>query len=589
MNRKIASIKKKLFTIHAILLYSVKYMQQRNMGHSSSTAYFSMEIGFHDHIPSYSGGLGILAGDTLAGAADLGLDMVGVTLLYKHGYFKQVLDNAGRQHEEQEHWDVEQYLELTDARGVISIAGRVVHIQVWKYILTGVEGHEVPIYFLDTDLSANMPEDRAICSNLYPTDLRLRLHQSLVLGIGGVQILRDLGYGTFGNYHLNETHPWPLVLGLARNFRSFEEVQERLVFTTHTPLAGGHEQYKRFELAKSMEARYLDLIPEDLYVNGKLNTAELCLEHSKYANAVALKHQEVSKAMYPSYNIQAVTNGIHSNTWVNPNLGLVFDKYIPNWSRHAFDLRQALTIPLEAITNAHTIAKTQLMEYINQHVHDKAQKFSPNIFTIGFARRAATYKRHNLIFSDKQRLEEIAKKHGGIQIVFAGKAYPNDEGGKQLIQEIVALNKDLSKTLNVVYLPDYSISLSHKIVTGVDLWLNNPQPPLEASGTSGMKAALNGIPNFSILDGWWLEGCVEGVTGWAIGNGASGERELGVELESLYSKLDTQILPLFYTNTQAWNTICRQAIALNASYFNTHRMVMEYLTEAYSHSVESYF
>ena len=406
-------------------------MQQRNTTRTASTAYFSMEIGFHDQIPSYSGGLGILAGDTLMGAADLGLEMVGVTLLYKHGYFKQTIDIDGRQHELPEQWEVEKYLELTDARGVVTIAGRVVHIQVWKYLLKGVNGHVVPIFFLDTDLSANMPEDRAICSNLYPTDLRLRLHQSIVLGIGGVQVLRDLGYGTFNNYHLNETHPWPAVLGLARNFHSFNELKDRLVFTTHTPLAGGHEHYKRFEIAKSLEARYFDLIPEQMFVDGKINTATLCLEYCKYANAVALKHQTVSKAMYPEYNIQAVTNGIHTNTWVNPDLAVVFNQYIPNWKNHAFDLRQALTIPTDEIKTAHSLAKTRLIDHVNSTLQESDEIFSTEIFTIGFARRAATYKRHNLIFKDKKRLEEIAKKHGGLQIVFAGKAYPNDEGGKQ--------------------------------------------------------------------------------------------------------------------------------------------------------------
>ncbi len=540
-----------------------------------------MEIGFHDKIPSYSGGLGILAGDTLKGAADLGINMVGVTLLYKHGYFKQVIDHEGCQHEEREQWDVSKYLQKTNAHTVLYIEDRPVHVDVWVYIIEGIKG-EVPIYFLDTDFEENDPRDRQLCSNLYPIEKQMKLNQSVLLGIGGVKILRDLGYSTFDNYHLNETHPWPAVLELKNIFHSKTEVKNHVVFTTHTPLKGGHQRYTLAEIDVALEGNYLSLIPEELYDKDQvLNTAILCLEFSKYANGVADKHQEVSAQMYPHYKIDAVTNGIHTNTWVNPYLKPLFDAHTPLWREAGFNLRQALSIPIDQIQTAHQSAKSDLINLVNSLRIGASEKFDPEVFTIGFARRAATYKRHNLIFSDLERLKSIAEKHGGIQFVFAGKAYPNDEGGKQVIKEIVQLNAICSGKLKVFFMADYSISLSHKILSGVDIWLNNPRPPLEASGTSGMKASLNGIPNFSVLDGWWLEGCVEGITGWAIGEGRTGQEFEESELESIYTKLDQTILPLFYNNKPAWGQIQRHSIALNASYFNTHRMMMEYLTEAY--------
>lgn len=556
-------------------------MSTKNLNGKIKTAYFSMEIGFHDQIPSYSGGLGILAGDTLKAAADLGIDMVGVTLLYKHGYFKQVIDHEGRQKEEQEQWDVDKYLTKTSARAVIYIEDRPVNVHVWEYVIQGLKG-EVPIYFLDTDFEENDPRDRQLCSNLYPVDKSLKLNQSILLGIGGVKILRDIGYQTFDNYHLNETHPWPVILELKNLFYSKENVRKHLVFTTHTPLAGGHQRYSQEELDVALEGNYLSLIPQELYgEDDNLNTAVLCLEYSKYANGVAEKHQEVSSQMYPHYKINAVTNGIHVGTWVNPYLAKSFDMYTPLWREAGFNLRQALSIPIDNIQTAHQAAKKELIDLVNEQREGAHSQFDPNTFTIGFARRAATYKRHNLIFTDIDRLTKIAQKHGGIQFIFAGKAYPNDEGGKQVIKEIMNLNRICSGNLKVFFMQNYSIGLSHKILSGVDVWLNNPEPPLEASGTSGMKAALNGIPNFSVLDGWWLEGCVEGITGWAIGEGRAGKEFEKAELESMYTKLDQTILPLYYKDKEAWGRVQRHAIALNASYFNTHRMMMEYLTEAY--------
>jgi glycogen phosphorylase len=545
-----------------------------------NTAYFSMEIGFHEDIPSYSGGLGILAGDTLKAAADLKIEMVGVTILYKNGYFKQKIDSAGRQTEEDETWNISKYLTETGVTGTLTINEHEVAYKVWRYDLTSQQNHNIPIFFLDTDLPQNHQMDRDISDSLYSTIPQLRLNQSILLGIGGVDALYKLGYNKIDNYHLNETHPWPVILELKKKSVDTNEVKSKVIFTTHTPLIGGHEHYSRSILQSTLPQEYFNLIPEDLYKDEVLNTAILCLENSKYANAVALKHQEISQKMYPSYTINAVTNGVHAGSWTSDELSTVFDNYIPTWRSNALDLRQVVRIPSEKITEAHTKSKKRLISLVNQSISNPNHHFTESKFTIGFARRAASYKRHSLILKDLDRLHQIAEKFGGIQIVFAGKAYPTDELGKQLIQDIISLNQNTPESINIVFLSDYGIKLSHIITSGVDLWLNTPTPPLEASGTSGMKAALNGVPNFSILDGWWIEGCVEGITGWSIGAGLENDEQNDVE--SLYYKLENTILPCFYYDKADWSNIRRNSVSINASYFNTHRMLMEYLTDGYS-------
>jgi glycogen phosphorylase len=546
----------------------------QNFASGCNTAYFSMEIGFDPRIPNYAGGLGILAGDTVKAALDLNYTMVAVTLLYKNGYFKQHLDQNGSQSELPDIWDYKNILTKTDTVTKIYIGSEPVDIQIWKYALKNTT-HEVPIYFLDVDLESNSEFIRSLSSQLYPT--KNQLYQEVVLGIGGVQALYDLGYPTFTNYHLNETHASLVTLGLFEKLGEPKEVKKHICFTTHTPLIGGHEKWSKSQLKSVLETKYLHLIPAKLWEEDKLNMAKLCLEFSKYSNGVAIKHELVSQKMYPEYTIKSVTNGIHSSSWTSIHLQKVFDTHIPDWRVWAYNLRGVLAIDDQEILDTHTLAKKDLFDRIREYRSD----FDPKIFTMGFARRAATYKRHNFIFSDLSRLEEIAKKHGGIQFVFAGKAYPTDTEGKNLIQHLHDLAQKTTANIRIVFIPDYDMELGKLITNGVDLWLNTPLSPLEASGTSGMKAALNGVPNFSILDGWWIEGCIEGITGWAIGEVCEGDYCTPNELSTLYQKLDETILPAFKETSQ-WAKIMKQSIAINGSYFNTHRMLMEYITEAYT-------
>jgi glycogen phosphorylase len=546
-----------------------------------TTAYFSMEVGFDSRIPNYAGGLGILAGDTIKAALDLKYNMVAVTLLYKNGYFKQRIDQNGRQTESPDTWDYEHILTKLPIRTTITVQNETVDIQIWQYNLRNGD-HQVPVYFLDTDLPTNSTLMRSLSSNLYPT--RDQLLQEIVLGIGGTQALFDLGYELFDNYHLNETHASMVTLSLLERLQDTSEVKKRICFTTHTPLIGGHEKWTKVELESVLEDKYTNLIPNKLWEkDGKLNMAKLCLEFSKYSNGVALKHQEVSQQMYPEYTIKSVTNGVHSTSWTSPHLAYLFDTYIPEWRNWSYSLREAMKMSDNQVLEAHRLAKADLLEVVKKYSDMCKTEFDPHVFTIGFARRAASYKRHNFIFTHLDRLEEIAKKHGGLQFVFAGKAYPTDEEGKKVIEQIHEINKKTSGNIRVVFVPDYDMEIGKLITSGVDLWLNNPLPPLEASGTSGMKASLNGVPNFSILDGWWLEGCVEGITGWAIGVLCEGDRCIPDELESMYTKLDKTILPLFEDKNE-WVKVMKQSIAINGSYFNTHRMLMEYITEAYIHT-----
>ncbi len=548
----------------------------------TKTAYFSMEIGFNEKIPSYSGGLGILAGDTLKAAADLEIPMVGVSVLYRHGFFRQRIDDSGNQIEEEDFWRVEDYMTKRDETVEVVIEGRKIKVGVWEYILKGVSGYEVPLYFLDTEYLVNDEFDRYISHHLYPKNKDIFFNQEIVLGLAGVEILEKIGYSSFNNYHLNETHASIAVLSLKEKIGT-KDTKSKVCFTTHTPLKGGHERYSKDYLKKKLESKYFEQIPNELFdTDGDLNMALLCLENSKYANGVAEKHRVVSREMYPSHDIDGVTNGVHTNTWASQHISQLFDEYIPNWSHSGLNLHRAVQIPADKIIEAHKKAKQTLINEINSEFESSSISFDSDIFTVGFARRAATYKRHNLIFTDLRRLEKIAKEVGKIQFVFAGKAHPSDEGGKKIIKEIFELNNITSENIKVVYMPNYSMSLSKLLISGVDVWLNNPVAPLEASGTSGMKASLNGVPNFSILDGWWLEGHIENVTGWSIGQGcAEGEACSENDLESLYSKLENNILPKFYNDKPGWAYIQKHAIAINSSYFNTHRMIMEYVTEAY--------
>jgi glycogen phosphorylase len=580
-------------------------------------AYFSMEIALENAMPSYSGGLGVLAGDTIRAAADLRLPMVGVSLLYRKGYFTQRLAEDGSQTEEPVEWQVEDFLKEEAVRTSVPLENRRVELRCWRYSVKGVRDFEVPVYFLDADLPSNADADRNLTGALYGGDSYYRLCQEVLLGIGGVRILRELGYNDLTRYHMNEGHAALLALELlgeeaAKAGRSsirgedIEKVRSKCVFTTHTPVPAGHDRFpmeyltrvfpKQTEFFDLNDASSANLVKRILQAEQSVpglqeaarrgtsvNMTQLALSLSRYVNGVAKQHGETSRQMFPEVPIEAITNGVHAGTWTSPAFRQLFDRYIPSWREDNYSLRGALGLPAEEVWAAHLIAKHELLEAVRKRT---GLKLEAEVFTIGFARRATGYKRADLILSDLDMLRQIAKNVGRFQIIYAGKAHPNDGGGKDIIRKIFHAKKALRKAVPVVFLDDYNLDLGGKITSGVDLWLNTPQFPLEASGTSGMKAALNGVPSLSILDGWWVEGHIEGVTGWSIGElrraGESGAlTDNQTEAESLYSKLESVILPMYYNERSRFLQVMQHAIAINGSFFNTQRMVQQYITDAY--------
>lgn len=557
-------------------------------------AYFSMEIGVMKEMATYSGGLGILAGDTIRSAADLKLPMVAVTLISKKGYFSQRLNDRGQQTEGPEEWNPAHFTEVIDERITVEIEGRDVSVQAWLFEVKSLTGGNVPVLFLDTDVPENAPQDREITAHLYGGDKAYRLKQEIVLGIGGVRMLRRLGF-IIKKYHMNEGHASLLALELLKEYkRDIEEVwDERLVwdvdrikdlcvFTTHTPVEAGHDKFP-YDLVMNILGEPIPLtVMKELAGKDHLNMTLLALNLSEYVNGVAKKHREVSETMFPGYEIHSITNGVHSYTWTCDSFKRVYDKYLPGWANEPELFVRIGRIPDDEIWAAHMEAKKNLLTYIREMT---GIAMNPDIFTIGFARRATAYKRADLLFSDIERLERIGK--GKMQILYAGKAHPKDDAGKQLIERIFSIKEKLKGEIPIVYLPNYNMNMALKLISGVDVWLNTPMRPLEASGTSGMKATHNGIPNFSVLDGWWIEGHIEGFTGWSIGpypSGNSVSREGAdnqQDAEDLYQKLETVILPLFYEDRKTWVRVMQNAIGKNAYYFNSHRMMRRYVTEAY--------
>jgi glycogen phosphorylase len=552
-------------------------------------AYFSMEIALESHIPTYSGGLGVLAGDTLRSAADLRLPMVGVTLLQRKGYFFQRLDDEGRQSEAPVAWPIDDFLQLTEGICQVEIEGRQVTVRAWRYRITGVSGAEVPVFLLDTDVPENDPFDRTLTDSLYGGDERYRLCQEVILGVGGVRMLRALGYPQISKFHMNEGHAALLALELFyeelkrtpdERDEAMERVKHMCVFTTHTPVPAGHDQFSPGVAERVLTAGQLEALRASGCCNAVLNMTFVGLHLSHYINGVTKRHGEVSRSMFPGYPINAITNGVHSATWTAPAFQRLYDRYIPDWRQDSFSLRYALGVPLEDIRQAHQEAKQRLVTEVNHQVNGG---FDHDLFTLGFARRATAYKRMDLLFHDPERLRSLAQRYGPLQLAFAGKAHPRDERGKALIQQIIQQSTRLRPEVRLAYLPNYDMELAQLLTAGVDLWLNTPLPPYEASGTSGMKAAHNGVPSLSVLDGWWLEGHVEGVTGWAIGS--RDDRGTGqhdeADARSLYQKLEEAILPLYTNEPSRWAEVMRYTIALSASFFNTQRMLTEYVQYAY--------
>ncbi|HDH04427.1 MAG TPA: alpha-glucan family phosphorylase [Nitrospirae bacterium] len=555
-------------------------------------AYFSMEIGLRDEIPTYSGGLGVLAGDTVKSAADLELPFIAVTLISRKGYFRQEIDNEGRQKELPAVWEPSELMTLMPEKVAVTIEGRTVHIRAWVYFVESPRGGIVPVIYLDTDAPENSPEDRTLTDRLYGGDESYRIKQELILGIGGVRMLGKLGF-RIKKYHMNEGHAAFLTLELLHKFKKdieavwdeehiwdVEAVKHLCVFTTHTPVEAGHDKFT-YELFKKVFGDYFpENILKKLAGEKNVNMTLLGFNLSNHVNGVAKKHGEVSQSMFPGYQINAITNGVHSFTWTSKGMKKIFDKYLPGWANEPEIFVRIGVIPDEELWNAHMEAKRNLIDYVNS-VSDADMDYET--LTIGFARRATAYKRADLLFSDLKRLEKIGTAK--IQVIYAGKAHPKDMVGKQLIEKIFSYKQKLKGKIRIAFIQNYNMEIALKLVSGVDIWLNTPLRPLEASGTSGMKAAHNGVMNFSVLDGWWIEGHIEGYTGWAIGPAPKKiEPDINmnkIDADDLYNKLETKIIPLYYNDRKTWIRMMQNAIGKNAYYFNSHRMMRRYVTETY--------
>jgi starch phosphorylase len=512
-------------------------------------AYFSMEIALRSEIPTYSGGLGVLAGDALRSAADLKIPLVGVTLVSREGYFRQSIDAAGRQVEQPEPWKPEAWAEPLPAKVSVTIDGRAVWIGSWLYVVGGIGGRQ-PIVLLDTDLAENDPRDRLLTHYLYGGDRVYRLSQEIVLGIGGVRMLDALGFQILA-YHLNEGHSALLTLQLLRRAEyepdvlrpgespyDLPKVREKCHFTTHTPIEAGHDRFP-YDLVQRVLGDFVDYAALRRFAGeDELNTTRLALNMSGHVNGVASRHAETTQRLYPEHRVGAITNGIHPSTWASPAFARLYDAQLPGWRLEPERLMRAeVALADDDVWRCHTEAKRALIAEVRAA---SGVELDPDLPLIGYARRMTQYKRPELFFAGVERLRAIAARQP-FQAVFAGKAHPQDQGGKEAIERLHQWMLEVAGSIRIAFLADYTMATALAMVSGADVWLNTPQPPLEASGTSGMKAALNGVPNLSVLDGWWVEGHMEGVTGWAIGNGDRGSSDA----VSLYDKLERVVLPLY--------------------------------------------
>lgn len=545
-------------------------------------AYCSMEIGIKPSIPTYSGGLGVLAGDILKSAADLGVPMVGMTLLYRNGYFRQSFDDSGWQQETPVIWNPSTELTPLPNTITVTLRGRDIKVRSWVYDIHGASGYTIPVYFLDTDVEGNHADDRRLSWDLYGGDQLYRLCQEMILGVGGLRMLRDLGYSGIETYHLNEGHAGFISLELMREQGYFdpEKIKKEVIFTTHTPVPAGHDVFPFGLVERTIAPSFVSTLKQMLPGAQGVSMTELGYTFSRYVNAVSKRHGEVSRKMFTNSQVDYVTNGVHPGTWVSQSMRRLFDANIPGWENDPCRLVQALKLPGDILWRTHQADKTRLTARI---LEITGRSLDPDVLTIGFARRAAQYKRADLIFTDVKRLLKI----GGdkLQLVFAGKAHPKDDGGKQILRKIREIIADIDGAMTVVFLDNYDMELASQLVQGVDVWLNTPTRPHEASGTSGMKCTMNGIMNMSVLDGWWIEGWIEGVTGWSIGPEPSEADLVGydgsLDAVDLYDKLEKKVIPLYYEGRDKWIQMMKQTIALNGSYFNTHRVVKEYCEKAY--------
>ena len=552
--------------------------------YSQRIAYFSMEVALQPEIHTYSGGLGILAGDTARSAADLEIPLVIVTLISRAGYIQQKIDESGNQVELPDPWQPDDWAEPLRAKIAVNIEGREVWIRPWLYVLAGISGYKIPVLFLDTNVIENNLQDRKITDELYGGDNKYRLKQEAVLGIGGTRLLGALGFEVH-TFHLNEGHSAFLALEILRRHRQPKEmvgpgecnydigrVKERCVFTTHTPVKSAHDRFP-YHLVELVLGDYFDINELKILAGvDELNMTQLALSLSGHINGVSPKHAEIARQQFPLYQVNAITNGVHPATWTSAPIAKLYDRYLPDWLHQPSVLIRADQIPAQDIWAAHLDAKHNLITYIKE---ETGIRIESEICTLGFARRMTSYKRPDLLFTDIEKIKDICNRFP-IQIIIAGKAHPSDEQGKKLISKLHKYINSLSESVRIVYVQNYDMRAAQYLTSGVDIWLNTPIPPLEASGTSGIKAAFNGVPHLSVLDGWWLEGHIEGVTGWAIDTTDT----LQGDAECLYNKLEQVVLPIYYDNRAAWMQIMKNVMSKNTR-FNSHGMMRRYAAEVY--------
>ncbi|MGI9089094.1 MAG: alpha-glucan family phosphorylase [Chthoniobacterales bacterium] len=604
-------------------------------------AYFSAEFGFHESIPNYSGGLGILAGDHCKSASDLDLNFVAIGLLYRHGYFKQQIDRDGVQeavslNQNFHHLPIRE-VRRADTNLLISVRvlDREVFAKIWQ-----LHVGRVSLYLLDTDTPENAPEDRLITAELYGGDLEMRMRQEIVLGIGGVKALSALGIDA-SVFHMNEGHSAFLALERIRLhvlekkldfYSALQVVASANVFTTHTPVPAGNDAFPREMMRRYFGdfATQLGIPFDELFSFGqtRINPMDpfsmtiLALRISRHANGVSKLHGDVSQSLWkdvwtgvPTHEvpITSITNGVHTKTWMAPEFSALYAKYLGDWEEHLTEpdfWRGVMDIPDAQLWETHQKLKLRLVEFVRERVRLRRARIgeSPEvvrkanqildseILTIGFARRFATYKRGALLFSDKERLARLLNDTTRpVQFIFAGKSHPRDEDGKALIREVYRFSREAGFENRIVFVEDYDTYIARRLVQGVDLWLNNPLRPLEASGTSGMKLPPNGGLNLSVLDGWWCES-YNGKNGWAIGaeiDDGSVEFQSEVDAGSLYQLLENQVIPLYYAKPDgklplAWLQLMRESIRSVTPMFNTHRMVKEYSERLYTPAEAAY-
>lgn len=532
-------------------------------------AYFSAEIGIDPKIKTYSGGLGILAGGTIKAMADLEVPFCAVTLLYKYGFFKQKIED-NYQHEYDDEWDYENILKDTGKETKVNIFGEDVYIKIWKYEYRGITGHVVPIYFLDTHLDKNPDWAIDLTNRLYCGD---RISQEIVLGIGGLRAIKELNH-SIEKYHMNEGHSSLLTLELYKMLGeefgySDENVKDRCIFTTHTPIPAGHDKFNYSEVHERLKGE-VGIIPwhiKDLAGENQFNTTKLALSLSGYHNAVSKKHMEVSKQMFPDFDIDYITNGVELITWVNPFLEDVYNRYIPEWKKDNTLMKEVFKIPNSEIYKAHASAKKDMIKFVNNK-NITGVTLDENRLTIGFARRFIEYKDALLIFKNLGTLRRLGKK---VQFIFAGKSHSHDGIGKDIMKRIIEYSEELRNEVSIAFIENYDMEVAKKLVGGCDVWLNTPVPPNEASGTSGMKAAANGCIHFSRLDGWAIEAFEMNGGGFPIS-----------DYHDLIMTLEYKIIPMFYSKDKtSWTNEMKLAIGNSSSYFNTHRMAKEYVLKAY--------